>query len=199
MILESIVTTVGPGNKVNIAPMGPLVDEHLTSFRLRPFRGSATYANLQATGRAAIHVTDDCRIYAQAVMHCLPDNLRTEPIEADRWFVLPDACRYFLVEVSEWYEDDLRADIPCRIISSRELRPFFGFNRAKHAVIEAAILASRTRLLDSEQVLQEMSRLRVWVDKTGGASERETFEQLDDFIHRSYQQQDIEEEPIIGG
>jgi len=197
MILESIVTTVGVGNRVNIAPMGPLVDEHLTSFRLRPFRGSTTYANLKATGRAAIHVTDDCRIYAQAVMHSLPDDLRTESIASDQWFVLPNVCRYFLVEAVEWYEDDLRADIPCRIISSTELRPFFGFNRAKHAVIEAAILASRTRLLDSEQVLQEISRLQVWVDKTGGMSEREAFAQLHDFIQRAYQQQDTEKQSII--
>jgi hypothetical protein len=187
MILESIVTTVSTTGNVNIAPMGPVVDEQLTSFRLRPYRGSTTFSNLQATRRAAIHVTDDCRIYAQAVMHCLPSDYRTESIDSGRWFVLPNVCRYFLVEASDWHEDGLRADVPCRVISSTDLRPFFGFNRAKHAVIEAAILASRVHLLNGEQVQKELEHLQVWVDKTGGHAEHEAFLQLKTFIQRAFE------------
>ena len=35
-------------------------------------------------------------------------------------------------------------------------REFFGFNRAKHAVLEAAILATRVELLPADEILSEL-------------------------------------------
>jgi hypothetical protein len=67
------------------------------------------------------------------------------------------------------------------------LRDFFGFNRAKHAVVEAAILATRTQFLTAEQVLSEFERLRVPLDKTGGASEQRAFEFLCAYVAEQYQ------------
>ena len=55
------------------------------------------------------------------------------------------------------------------------LREFFGFNRAKHAVVEAAILATRTAFLPREQIMAEYERLAVLVEKTGGERETEAF------------------------
>jgi hypothetical protein len=64
------------------------------------------------------------------------------------------------------------------VVASGTLREFFGFNRAKHAVLEAAILATRTDFLPAAEILSEFARLRVAVDKTGGPAERRAFELL---------------------
>jgi hypothetical protein len=64
------------------------------------------------------------------------------------------------------------------IVHAERKRDFFGFNRAKHAVVEAAILATRTAFLPAEQVAAEFARLRVLVEKTGGPAEHEAFSLL---------------------
>jgi hypothetical protein len=71
-----------------------------------------------------------------------------------------------------------RTEIHCEVVASGTLREFFGFNRAKHAVLEAAILATRTDFLPAAEILGEFARLRVAVDKTGGPAERRAFELL---------------------
>ena len=53
------------------------------------------------------------------------------------------------------------------------MRDFFGFNRAKHAVVEAAILATRLHLLPLAEVAAEFTKLRVIVGKTGGPDEHD--------------------------
>ena len=65
------------------------------------------------------------------------------------------------------------------------MRPFFGFNRAKHAVLEAAILATRIGIVPAETIRREMARLAVIVQKTAGEQERRAFEFLRSHIdHR---------------
>jgi hypothetical protein len=57
-----------------------------------------------------------------------------------------------------------------------------GFNRAKHAVLEAAILATRTHLIPADQIRDEFARLQVIVDKTAGPREREAMALLTDYV-----------------
>ena len=65
------------------------------------------------------------------------------------------------------------------------LRDFFGFNRAKHAVIEAAILATRIGILPAAEIRSELERLAAPVEKTAGEQERRAFAFLQDYIaHR---------------
>ena len=61
---------------------------------------------------------------------------------------------------------------------SQRLPRLIGFNRAKHAVIEAAILATRVHLLPHEEILAEFDRLSVPVEKTAGQAEAKAFELL---------------------
>jgi hypothetical protein len=62
-------------------------------------------------------------------------------------------------------------------------REFLGFNRARHTVLEAAILATRIRFLPLEQILSEFERLQVIVEKTAGAQEREAMQILTDYVY----------------
>jgi hypothetical protein len=61
-------------------------------------------------------------------------------------------------------------------------REFIGFNRARHAVLEAAIYATRLHLLSREFIESEMARLQVIVDKTAGPNEQQAMAILADYI-----------------
>ena len=62
------------------------------------------------------------------------------------------------------------------------MRPFWGFNRAKHAVLEAAILATRIGIVAEDEIRREMERLAIPVQKTAGQQERRAFVFLEDYI-----------------
>lgn len=188
MILESIVTSVDQQGRVNIAPMGPRIDSDLTaadpqnlSFVLRPFDSSQTYRNLVATRRAVIHVTDDAELFAKAAVDALDPQQSAELVQQWRdtcWWPLRDCHRWFAVTVESISEDHPRVEMECRVVESNLVRPFFGFNRAKHAVIEAAILATRVHLLQPPEILAELERLQPLIDKTGGPTEHSAFDFL---------------------
>jgi hypothetical protein len=68
MILEGIVTTLDADGCVNVAPMGPIVDESMTALHFRPFQSSRTYANLKQTQCGVFHVVDDVLLLARAAI-----------------------------------------------------------------------------------------------------------------------------------
>jgi hypothetical protein len=61
-------------------------------------------------------------------------------------------------------------------------REFIGFNRARHAVLEAAIYATRMHLLPRAFIESELARLQVIVDKTAGAHELEAMALLTEHV-----------------
>lgn len=65
-------------------------------------------------------------------------------------------------------------------------REFIGFNRARHAVLEAAIYATRLHLLPRDLVESELARLQVIVDKTAGPAEHEAMSLLADHVRQRY-------------
>lgn len=177
MILESLVTSVSASGELNIAPMGPVVDRELTQIVLRPFKTSTTYGNLQATSRAVVHVTDDVLMIAKAAIGPVHPAPAVRQIDAD-WWVLENANRWFAVEVSRWIDEPQRPTAHCSIRDQGTGPAYFGLNRAKHAVVEAAILATRTHLLPAADLIADLKRLQVLVDKTGGDQEHEAFDLL---------------------
>lgn len=182
MILESIVTTADAQGVVNVAPMGPEVDDDFYSaITLKPFRSSRTFSNLQQTGLAVVHVTDDVELIAAAAIGPIDPAQRVETL-LGRWHKLIDCCRWFAVEVQSWQEDPQRPRAVCRIVHHGTGRPMFGLNRAKHAVIEAAILATRLELLGRDEVRRQMQSLMPLVQKTGGAAEHRAWRRLESFV-----------------
>ncbi len=175
MILEGIVTTVSATGEVNIAPMGPDVGAVPDRFLLRPFRTSQTYRNLAAHGEGVLHVTDDVLLLARAALGPVTPPPALLPAAAVRGFILRDACRYSEFRVRRLDDREERCRIEAEVVHAGRLRDFFGFNRAKHAVVEAAILATRIAFLPRAQIEAEFRKLAVIVDKTGGPAEKEAF------------------------
>lgn len=182
MILEGIVTSLDRHGTLNVAPMGPIVDEAFTHLHLRPFQTSRTYQNLKQNPCGVLHVVDDVLLLARAAIGAPtepPEHFAAVKIKGE---VLSAACRWYEFEIDECDDSQERVSMRARVVHSGRLRDFFGFNRAKHAVLEAAILATRTHLLPAEEIVREFERLRVIVQKTSGPREREAFELLDAYV-----------------
>jgi uncharacterized protein len=183
LILEGIVVTQNPQGTPNIAPLGPRVDRRLTRLTLRPFQTSQTFRNLAAVRCGVLHVTDDVELLARAAIGSLdplPPLTPAPLIDCPR---LVDCCRWFAFTVDSLDDSSERAALECRIVASGEVRPFFGFNRAKHAVLEAAILATRVGILPADEIRQEFERLAIPVHKTAGIQEQLAFQLLRDQLH----------------
>ena len=186
MILEGIVTTLGPAGEVNVAPMGPHLPDlsaslafprrdPLEHFILKPFRTARTYLNLKTHGEGVLHVTDDMLLLAQAAVG-IPDPFPPLfPAAHIRGQVLRDSCRYAEFRVLSCEEQSERATFEVEVLHVGRLRDFFGFNRALFAVVEAAILATRTAFVPLNQIEVEFNRLAVPIEKTGGPRERQAF------------------------
>ena len=178
MILEALVTTLDAAGAPHLAPMGPQVSADFTHLTLRPFPTSHTYQNLLSHGEGVLHVTDDALLLAQAAIGAavVPP---CRPAACVKGFVLADCCRYFEFRVTSVDASAPRVCIEAEVVHSGRVRDFFGFNRAKHAVVEAAILATRLHLLPLAEIANEFAKLRVIVGKTGGPDEHAAMDLLE--------------------
>jgi uncharacterized protein len=187
-ILEGIVTTINADGSVNISPMGPLVDDALDRLWLRPYQTSTTYQNLKRTGVGVFHITDDVELLAHAAVG-QPDPLpRMHAAEGVAGMILSDACRWYAFEVESLDDSAERTSIVCRIVATGCQRGFLGFNRAKHAVLEAAILATRVHMLDASEIQAELAHLAIPIEKTGAAAEHRAFKFLLAYVHHMSQE-----------
>ena len=179
MIIETIVTTVAPDGAINFAPMGVEWDEDAPV--LKPFLETATFRNVSAGRSAVINLTDDVLLFAQAAISS--PQFPSFPAEVVRGVVLEAACSWREVEVVRLDDTPPRSRIETRVVHRGRRCEFLGFNRARHAVLEAAILATRTHLLPASQIQEDFAKLQVIVDKTAGPREREAMALLTDHVH----------------
>jgi len=182
VILEAIVTTLNADQSVNVSPMGPLVDASMKEFTLRPYETSMTCQNLQRTRQGVLHVTDDVELLARAAINQLdplPEMVAATAVEGS---ILVAACRWYAFQVVSLDDRNERVTMKCQVVESGRQRDFFGFNRAKHAVLEAAILATRVQFLPAALIRSQLEQLAVIVGKTAGAQEQRAFDLLQDYV-----------------
>lgn len=194
LIVEGLVTTLSDDGSVNVAPMGPIVDDDAPDWRrlvLRPFQGSQTFRNLLRTREGVFHVTDDMLLLARATIG------RAEaPIVASasvRTPRLADCCRYYEFRVDEVDDRSPRGRMEAAVVHAGGVRDFLGLNRGKHAVLEAAILASRVELLDAAEIRGRLADLRPLVEKTGGVAEHAAFDLLARYVEERRGPKEAEE------
>ena len=188
MILEGLVTTTDPAGAMHLAAMGPQVDatvaygHTIERLLLKPFASSQTGGNLLRLPEGVFHVTDDALLLARVVTGTLATPPASRPATAVRGWVLDDACRAYEFKVVEADTSQERLRLEAEVLAVHEGRPFLGFNRARHAVVEGAILVTRLHLLGAEEVRRQLCDLAVLVEKTGGPSEHEAFRLLEEKV-----------------
>jgi uncharacterized protein len=182
-IIETVVTTLNPDSTVNCGAMG--VEWGAQQIVIKPYRGTRTLRNLRATRAAVVNLTDDILLFSHAALG--DPQPPTHPAASVEGAVLDDACSWREVRVEAIDETAPRARVSTVVVGGGTGREFLGLNRARDAVLEASILASRVRMLPAEDIRAELGRLQVLVDKTGGPREREAMEYVIKALARAWE------------
>jgi hypothetical protein len=139
-----------------------------------PFDATRTLRNLRGHGEAVVHLTDDVLLFVEAALgHPRPAMRPASVIDGS---VIEDANAWrevVVTEISSGTREPPRSRVRARVVASGTgLREPLGLCRARHAAVEASILASRLKWLGADQVWGELDRLQELVDKTAGPRER---------------------------
>ena len=169
-LIETVVTTSGSDGVVNCAAMGVRWGEEELVFW--PFDGTRTLKNLRFRGEAVVHLTDDVLLFVHAALGHPQPPMRPARVVAGS--VIEDVNAWREVVVAEITPDSSRRSVVrARVVASGTgTRQPLGLCRARHAAVEASILASRLRWLGADHVEAELDRLQELVDKTAGPCER---------------------------
>jgi hypothetical protein len=175
-LIETVVTTTGREGEVNCAAMGVRWGEEELVFW--PFDSTRTLRNLRFRGEAVVHLTDDVLLFVEAALgHPRPATRAARAIDGS---VIEEASAWrevVVTEIGPSEDGKPRSRVRARVVAtgtgtatSTSTPP--GLCRARHAAVEASIVASRLRWLGGERVGAELDRLQELVDKTAGARER---------------------------
>nr|WP_246733183.1 DUF447 domain-containing protein [Methylobacterium sp. BTF04] len=178
MILETVVTTLSPEGLIHLVPFGLIQDG--ADWILSPFRPSPTIVNLDASPYFAASSPSDVRVIAGAVT-----GRRDWPLVAcDRipGRRLATSFGHAEFEVVSVEDDATRPRYRGRMVHSAAHVPFFGYNRAQAAVLEAAILSTRLHMLEPDKILTEMRYHAIAISKTAGPAEREAWDWIEDKV-----------------
>jgi hypothetical protein len=181
MIIESIITTLDSQGTINVAPMGVEWGEDVIV--VKPFLETTTFRNIQATGAAVVNLTDDVLLFARAAIS--NPQYPVGPATVIRGAVLDAACSWRELEVRSIDATPPRSRIETRVVHHGTRREFLGFNRARNAVLETAILSTRLHLIPRAEIEADLAKLQIIVNKTAGPREFEAMELLTDFIRTS--------------
>jgi hypothetical protein len=180
VIIETIVTTLDTDGVVNVAPMGVEWTGGDEPPVLKPFLETSTYRNVAATRVAVVNLVDDVRVFARAAIS--NPSYAVLPARVVRGVVLEVACSWRELQVQSIDSTPPRSRMETEIVHHGFRREFIGFNRARHAVLETAIYATRVHILARDFLESELARLQVIVDKTAGPDEHEAMAMLSDYI-----------------
>ncbi len=178
MIVETIVTTLDGQGTINFAPMGVEWGEEIIV--LKPFLETTTFRNLSTSRAAVVNLTDDAMLFAEGAISS--PQFPSIPATVVSGAVLEAACSWRELEVFSVDATPPRSRIEARVVHRGFRREFIGFNRARHAVLEAAILATRTHLIPVEEIQEEYVKLQIIVDKTASPREREAMQLLTRYV-----------------
>ncbi len=180
MIIETIFSTLDAQGNPNFAPMG--IEWGAESVVVRPFRSSKTFRNLAGRGLGVASLSDDVLAFVRC---CLLDEiLPSFPAVTIPGAVFGDACSWIELEVESRADSGPGAEFRCRITHTGRRRDFRGFSRAKNAVIESAILATRLDLLDSGAVAEDLKRYMNIVNKTGDIQEINAMQIIWEYVEK---------------
>ncbi len=171
-VTESIVTTLGPNDRWNVAALGLFADDPVTA---RTWGNTRTRRNFHRQGGGYVQFTSDPVDFVDAALSITE---RDDPVleSADAW------VRVAADQVDEGTEDGTRWE-------AWELRPLEStvrdrrvptINRGFGAVIEATVAASRLGVAgyDDAALRDRLEYAASVVDRAGGPRERKAIERV---------------------
>src|SRR5579872_4421605 len=147
---------------------------------VKPFLDTTTFRNLRDTKVAVVNLTDDVRIFVGAAL--FNSQFPTIPATRIHGVVLQAACSWREVELVSIDATPPRSRIETRVVHRGANHEFLGFNRARHAVLEATILATRLHLIPHDEIRKQIDALNILVDKTAGEREQEGWRLVSEYV-----------------
>ncbi len=179
MIIETIVSTINVNGEVNFSPFGIIKKKN--DIFISPYIPSKTLLNLESTKQAVINYTDNSSFFVDCIIG--NKNFKKKKCKNFDGFFLEGCSLYEEVVVKKIIKDEIRPTFECRILKTINLKKYEGHNRAKSAIIEACILASRIKLLEKEKIFKELDYLKIAVQKTAGLIEKRSWKKIWKYIN----------------
>jgi len=183
-VTESVVTTLGPNERWNVAALGlhaPAADEEQAdgAVTATTWGRTRTWRNFRERGEGYVQFTVDVVDFAEAALTVREE---TEPVldGADAWAKVTverrDDGEAGGTQWVEWALD------PVETVVERERVPTT--NRGYYAVVEATVAASRLDVdaYDRERLLDRLRYFADVVERCGGERERAAFEVVRDAV-----------------
>ncbi len=196
MIVEGVLTTCDSTGRENIAAMGVLLEESeiapdgsWKAFRLRPFEGSRTYANLRQQACGVFHLTDDVELLARAALGDAGP-VPTVPGSKVRCPSLKECVRAFEFEITSADWSEPRANLLCRVTLTHRRREWIGWNRAQHAVLELTISATRVKMIPRDVIESQIRQLSPLIEKTAGPRESSAWNYVLEYLSLAWKEID---------
>lgn len=178
-VTESVVTTLGPNDRWNVAALGLFAGDPVTA---RTWGRTRTRRNFRQRGEGYVQFTRDPVVFVDAA--CSIREAEDPLLEAaDAWArVTVEAVDEGTEERTEWVEWELR---PVEAAVERRVVPTT--NRGYGAVVEATVAASRLGVdgYDDAVLRQRLAYFEDVVERCGGDSEREAFDRLREHVDLS--------------
>ncbi|WP_425492326.1 DUF447 domain-containing protein [Halovivax gelatinilyticus] len=171
-VVESLVTTRGPNDRWNMAPLGLFGGSPVTATTWGTTR---TRRNFERTGLGYVQFSTDPIVFVDAALSIVEFD---DPVfdGADAWVrVEPTAIELGSEHGTEWVR--WRLDPDSASVRNRRVPTI---SRAFGAVVEASVAASRLDLpqYDAECGLAIIERAGAIVDRTGNSRTRRAYERL---------------------
>ncbi len=175
-VTESVVTTLGPNDRWNVAALGLFADDPVTA---RTWGRTRTWRNFEAGRDGYVQFVRDPVVFVDAACSIREES---DPVleGADAWArVEVEAVDRGIEGETQWVEWEL-APIDSEI--ERETVPTT--NRGYNAVVEATVAASRLHVpgYDTETLLERLEYFESVVERCGGPRERAAFERLEEHV-----------------
>ena len=179
-VRETIVTTRNENNTIKVSPLGVYIENDI--LKIKPFKPSISLDNILRNNSGVINYIDDVRIFASCITK---KNINIEFVETNKINCarIKNSISHTEFIVKKVEHDDSRPTIICQTVNEEIHKMYYGFNRAKAAVIELCILASRLGIIDDEKIKDEIKYLKISIDKTAGEPELEAWNWLIEYIN----------------
>ncbi|MCH7661094.1 MAG: DUF447 family protein [Euryarchaeota archaeon] len=171
-VVESVVATLGPNERWNVAALGLFAGEPVTA---RTWGNTRTRRNFHREGEGYVQFTRDPLEFVEAACSIYE---RDEPLlpAVDAWARVgvervgrgeSDGTRW-----EEWELQPVESAVETRVVST--------ISRGHAAVIEATVAASRLDVesYDTAELIGRLSYFERVVERCGGEREREAFSRL---------------------
>ena len=180
-VRETIVTTKNLDGTIKVSPLGVYIDEN--TLKIKPFKPSGSLENILRNGSGVINYVDDVRIFASCI---IKKNISIEFVEVNKIDCsrIESAISHTEFIVEKVDENKERPTIICKPINEKVHKMYYGFNRAKSAVIELCILTSRLGIIDIKKIEDEIKYLEIAINKTAANNDTEAWEWLIDYINK---------------